>query len=332
MIDVREGDPMDSIRNWRLGGAIVAIGALALIAVAAVGVLTADAGKKKSDKGYLGVYMQELDSDVREGLDLNVSEGVLISGIMDDSPAAEAGLEDGDVIVMFDGKKVTSADDLRDFVSDTEPGTEVKINLIRDGSEATLSLTIGERPDDFFISIGNDHSWSSGDHSWSSGKHNIHISDFLGGPKLGVSATDLNEGLAEYFDTKPESGVLVLEVHDDTVAEGAGVKAGDVIQKIGDDAVTSVDEMRESLGEFEEGDEFDVTVLRKGKTQTLKATMDDAGTFYSWNGKVPQIRIDRKHFRAPRVHVDRYDEDMREELDEMRKELDELKKELKEKS
>jgi len=302
-----------------IGGVAAVAAAVALIAFA-VGALPADAGEKKTDEGYLGVYMQELDSEVKQGLDLKVDEGVLISGIVDESPAAEAGLKDGDVIVTFAGKAVTSPDQLRDLVRDTAPGTEVKVKLVRDGKNKTITLKISDRPEEFW------QSWS-GTH-----RPEIQFSRFLGGPTLGVSAAELNDGLAEYFDTKPESGVLVLEVMEETVAEEAGVKAGDVIQKIDDEDITSVKDLRQSLHDFDEGDEFNISVLRKGKTKTLKATMDDQDMLDVFNGHARHFRMDASHFKVPRMHMERMGEDIREELDELRRELDELKKELKAKS
>jgi transcription initiation factor IIE alpha subunit len=130
--------------------------------------------------------------------------------------------------------------------------------------------------------------------------------------------------------------VLVLEVGDETVAEEAGVKSGDVIQKVGDEEVATVDELRESLEDYEEGDEVPIVVLRKGKKTTLTATMDDPWKELRWSGKrhIDKFKFDglprayQYHWKAPDidVHMDR--DDLREEIDELKKELEELKGEL----
>jgi len=313
----------------------------ALLAAGGAGVLMAgDKDKddktevKDKDDAWLGVYMQDLTRSVREGLDLKVKKGVLINGVADDSPAEKAGLEDGDVIVMFNGRAVESADDLRDAVDDLAPGDEVKIQFIREGETRTVTATLGEEPDDFWVGFGGDDLdglYFDLDRM----QHHLHrglnrgrawMASF-GGPRLGVTTAELTEGLAEYFDTKPESGVLVLDVIDDSVAKAAGVKSGDVIQKIDDTAVTTVDELRKALEDFDEGDEFTVTVLRKGKKVELKATMDDSGEGFAYIS--PEINRLRSHdFRAPRVYVDRSNDELREELNELREELRELKEEL----
>jgi len=293
----------------------------------------AKAGSKGEKKGYLGVYMQELDRDVREGLDLDVKSGVLISGVEDDGPADEAGLKDGDVIVAFNGEKVDDPDDLRDLARDTEPGEVVEIEIIRDGETKKLSLTVGEWPDEpSWVTLG-DLDFDGDDF----GHHfDKMVYAFSPKPRLGVEVTELNDDLAGYFKTKAGAGVLVLKVNEESVALDAGVKAGDVIVMVGDEEVSSVDALRESVEDYEEGDEFAIQVVRKGKKKTLTATMDEAENVFHWSGEpnswnfrqqLPNMHQFR--MRAPHVDID-IDDELREELEEMKKELKEMKKELKE--
>lgn len=311
-------------------GGLAVVLALAMV-IALADAVTAGSGKEK--KGYLGVFMQELDENVREGLDIDVKNGVLISGVEEDSPADEAGLKDGDVIVAFNGKKVDDPDDLRDLVQDTEPGEKVEIELVRDGKSKTLTLTVGEWPDE--------SSWFSlGDLYFDEGKVGRHFDNlvyaFSPKPRLGVEVAELNDDLAGYFKTKAGDGVLVLKVNEESVAEDAGVKAGDVVVQVGDEDVSSVDELRESVEDYEEGDEFAIHVIRKGKKKTLTATMDEVESAFHWSGK-PYVWNYRQHvpkvhkyrMRVPRVELD-IEDDLREELEEMKKELKEMKKELEE--
>ena len=307
----------------------MAVTAGALAAMLAVGV-AADAmaktkkdtktTKEKSESGYIGVYMQELTDDVRKGLDLDVAKGVLISGVADDSPAQEAGLEEGDVVVSFAGKDVATADDLRDAVRDFEPGAQAKLDVVRDGESKSFTVTIGERPE-------------SGSFSFTTpdvdvrGLGDMHRAfAVFGGPRLGIDAHELeNEELGSYFGAK--EGILVLGVADESVAEKAGVKAGDVIQTIDDEKVTDVGDLRDAVRDFDPGDEFTIGVLRKGKAQSLKATMDEQEFSFNysdgstWN----QFRTPRTP-RAPRVHVDR--ESLRDEIDDLKKEIREMKEQL----
>jgi len=309
------------------------VGAAVLVAFAASGSF---AGPGKKNHGYLGVYMQQITSDLREGLDLKKSDkGVLISGVEDDSPADKAGLEDGDVIVEFDGKSVTSPDELRDMVADTEPGSKVEVVVIRDGDRKTFDIVVAERPEGIGTFLWNDDK-DSGSYHWNvfRGDH-PGIASLFTGARLGVEATELNEGLAPYFKTKSGEGVLVLDVQDESVASKAGIKAGDVIQKVGDDSIESVGDLREAVRDFDEGDEFQLTVLRNGRTEKLNATMDEPKMSFLWSGDVPRApHLDRetmKNLREYRVQVDKdVDKNVDKALDELRGEIKELKKEIKE--
>lgn len=277
--------------------------------------------EKKSESGYIGVYMQELTDDVRKGLDIDVTKGVLISGVQDDSPAAEAGIEEGDVVVAFGGKDVDSPDELRDIVRDFEPGSQAKLELVRDGKSQTVTLTVGDRPE------SETFSFVTPDLDGQGFGEMRRAFAMIGGPRLGIDARDIEDDeLASYFGAK--SGILVLDVSDESVAEKAGVKAGDVIQQIGDEKVTDIDDLRDAVREFDEGDEFTIGVLRHGKAQSLKAIMDEQ-EFSFHSGQAPMWREFHHGQRAPRApRMDFNRESLREELDELKRELQEMKEKL----
>jgi len=315
----------------------MAVAAAAALAVALAATAIALPGSKKDDekastksKGYVGVYMQELTKKLRKGLDIDVEDGVLVSGVEDDSPAESAGIKKGDVIVKFAGTDIASSDDLRKLVRKTEPGTKVDVELIRKGEKEKVQLTVGDLPDDFhFAWSGDDFDWS--DMHWAGSPRGFRA--LVMGPRLGVTTAELNTDLAGYFKAKPGEGVLVLEVSEESVAEAAGVKAGDVIQRVGDEKIGEVGDLREAIEDFEEGDTFDIAVLRQGKSQTLKATMDDSAN--SWETSLhmpPMHKFGRNHIRiphAPRVRVERWDDnDLREEMQDLRREIEALKEEL----
>lgn len=323
---------MKTWSSWVRGAARWLPVVVAIVAVAGV----TDAGAKEKEKkrdrdrdrvhsGYIGVYMQELTDDVREGLNIKVAEGVLISGVADDSPAAEAGLDDGDVVVSVNGTKVGAPDDLRRAVRDLEPGAKATLEVVRDGDTRTLTVTVGERPQS---------EWG-----WFSGPDAPRAPEFrrafamMAGPRLGIQAHELSDELGEYFDVKKGEGVLVLGVDEESVAAKAGVEAGDIVQKIDDAKIGDVDDLRESLREFEKGDEFTVTVLRHGKARSLKATMDErTGAEFSRMFDRRGPGAERLHRKAARMHPfatpGPYHEELRKELDDMREELKQLKEKM----
>jgi predicted metalloprotease with PDZ domain len=307
--------------------AAMACGLAAVLALAGVGDAagkekksTKTTSKEKTEQGYIGVYMQDLSDDVRKGLDLDVAEGVLVSGVQDDSPAEKAGLEEGDVIVSFGGKDITSPDQLRDAVEEYQPGATAKMEVVRDGKTESLTVTVGERPEHeaFSFTSPDVEIHGLGD------MHRAFAA--FGGPRLGIDAHVLekDDDLASYFGAK--EGVLVLGVEKESVAAEAGVKAGDVITSIGDETVTDIRDLRDAVRDYEAGDEFTIKVVRKGKTQSLKATMDEQ-EFSFFNGDAPMAR--EWHGRAPRVYAPRAQRDeLRQEINDLKREIQEMKEQL----
>lgn len=288
----------------------------------------------ESGNGYIGVYLQELTSQVKKGLDLKVENGVLVSGVEEDSPADNAGIEDGDVIVRFNGKSVSSADELRSAVRATSPGKAAKVDVVHDGDSKTLTLTVSERPEQETM-----HWESHGDGD----APMMFARDFsmFGGPRLGIQAKELDdEGLASYFGARKGDGLLVLSVDDESVAGKAGVKAGDIISKVGDDKIEDTQDVRHALKDYDKGDKFDITVIRHGKSQALKATMDEDHEFafdavapetFHWRGMMPP-RAPRAPM-APRVYVTPgHRDELRRELDDLKQQIQELKEQLEDKN
>lgn len=282
----------------------------------------------ESGNGYIGVYMQDLTADVRKGLDLKVDKGVLVSGVEEDSPADKAGIEDGDVIVRFNGSAVSSPDDLRAAVRAVAPGQSAKVDIVHEGDSRTVTVTVSERPEPesgTWPSFNEDEDFAPRVFT-----HNFAMS----GPRLGVEAHDLeDDGLASYFGARKGDGILVLSVDDESVAGKAGVKPGDIISKVGNDKIEDTRDIRDALKNYNQGDQFDITVMRHGKAQSLKATMDDQDRDVSI--RVPRYDKYLEHFAprgapmTPRVYVSpRVQDDMRRELDDLKQQVQELKEQL----
>jgi len=311
--------------------------AAGLALVVAVGVFVASAQAKRDGdtkvrdkrtvrvsnmegKGYLGVRMQELTDEMRKGLNVRADHGVLVSDVIAESPAKEAGLEEGDIIIRFNGKKVESPEQLRELVADTEAGDDVEVEIVRDERQKTLHVTIAEWPE-------NGYSFSMDDFDWEDMPRFVHA--FI--PKrLGVNIANINSDLAPYFGVQPDEGVLILRVDDDTMAEKMGLKAGDVIKEINGKSIDSAGDIRNALEDVDVGDEVQVTVVRNKETQTLKGEMQENESYrnlrnaFRWYG-----RGDAPH--APHMVMPRMqdNEELRKEIDQLREELDQLKQEMK---
>ena len=104
------------------------------------------------DKGYvtrawLGVYIQEIDSEIAEAFDIDTRNGALITDVVEDSPAENAGIQEGDVIVAFNGKTIANPANLKNVVSLTAPESTNKVELVRDGKTKVMDVVLEELPD-----------------------------------------------------------------------------------------------------------------------------------------------------------------------------------------
>ncbi len=127
--------------------------AAGLLAVLMIAVVTLGCGqtmsrtyvyKNSSRQGWLGVELQDVDSHLKAKKHLDVDEGAYVSGVVDESPAQKAGIEEGDVITKFDGKTIDDSEDLMNAVRRVKPKTEVKIDVVRGKDRKTLTATIGK--------------------------------------------------------------------------------------------------------------------------------------------------------------------------------------------
>ena len=210
-----------------------------------------------SRKGYLGVSIERLSKEDRD--DLGVSHGVLVTRVVAMSPADKAGILEDDVIQYFAGNKIRRPDNLVDAVRQTKPKSTVKVTCMRDGKRMDLDVTVGKlRTPPFF-------SWGDGDHFIMRGR----------GAYLGVQLHGMNEDLAGYFNVQEDGGALVLDVEEDSPASEAGIKAGDVIVAIDGDEVMDPQDAHDILSDFEEGDEVEITIIRKKQKQSINVKLDE---------------------------------------------------------
>jgi len=185
-------------------------------------------------RGFLGVGIQQVTPELAQMFNLPNQSGALVGEVRPKTPAAQAGIEAGDVITEFDGKKVNDSRHLRLMVSQTLPGTKVKLKLIREDKdkkkfvEVPLAVTLGELPTEQLAMRGE-----------RGGRDNTPArSEVLDG--LGV--TDLDNGTRNQYKVPDEiRGALVTEVSPDSAAFEAGLRPGDVIVEINRQRVRDAD-------------------------------------------------------------------------------------------
>jgi serine protease Do len=166
-------------------------------------------------RGFMGVNIQDVTPTLAEKFGVKEHDGAIVSEVTPNSPAAKAGLKDGDVIVEFDGKPVRDSRHLKLQVAETAPGKDVPVKVDRDGSEKELTVTLKEFPQDKDLAKNNAADHSSGD------------------PTDGITVDELNSAARQQFNIPNNvKGALVSEVDPDSAGAAAGIQAGDVILEI----------------------------------------------------------------------------------------------------
>ena len=202
-------------------------------------------------RGWLGVSIQDLTPELASQFGLGDTKGVLVSDVMDDSPAKKAGFERADVIVEYDGKPMDSPAHLRNAVAQTAVGKKVTVKIIRDKKPKTIELTIAEQPKSMTQASEEDGGESAAPT----------------GVLSGLDVRELTEELASRYGLKSsERGAVVVRVKPGTSAEEIGVREGDLIMEINREAVTSVKAYEKIAGKLPKDHPVLLLLKRQGRT------------------------------------------------------------------
>jgi serine protease Do len=188
-------------------------------------------------RGYLGLQMKDLDDrELAERLGVNSNGGVLVTQIFENTPAAKAGLKEGDVIVNLAGKPVKEGRDLQGVVAHLPLHQPVQVGIIRDGKPKTLEVTIQEQPQDF----GNERVPMRRVPQKSTATTSVD--------KIGVELSDLTPDLAEQLGFKDNvKGAVITRVDRDGVAAETGLTRGMLISQVNRHTVASAAEAQEQI-------------------------------------------------------------------------------------
>jgi serine protease Do len=171
-------------------------------------------------RGKLGVEIQEVTADLAQSFGLAKTEGALVAGIEKGTPAEKAGIQQGDVIVGFNGRPVRNEHELPSMVAETGIGKTVSVDLIRNGKRMSIPVTIAELKDTETASAKPEEA----------------------GGDWGMSVGAITPEVSKQFGLQTTEGVVVRGVRPDTPAADAGLQQGDVITKIGEDKISSMDD------------------------------------------------------------------------------------------
>ncbi len=199
-------------------------------------------------RGWLGVEIQPVTSDIAESLGLSADKGALVASVQDSAPAKKAGIVAGDVITQVDGKDVQSSRDLARMIGAYQPGKSVDVTLWRSGKSETVKVDLGTMP-------GASQQASAGDEqSAPSQEEGQSLAD------LGLTVTKADDG----------RGLVVTDVDPDSAAADRGIQAGDVIVAVNSQEVNGSEDVSKAMAEAEKAGR---------KSVLVQITRDDANRF-----------------------------------------------------
>jgi len=166
-------------------------------------------------RGYFGVNIQDITPEMAKSLKLERDiKGVIIADIVPSGPADRGGIEQGDIIIRFDGERIETVSELRNRVAATDPGTTVKVGVVRNKVELELSVRIGELE-----------------------KAEQAAAEKSGSIILGLVVEKVDEDTAARLGLRKATGVVITDVSPGSAAENAGLERGDIIFRVGNVAV-----------------------------------------------------------------------------------------------
>jgi serine protease Do len=234
-----------------------------------------------SSQGYLGVDLADVDQEKAQTLKLKEVRGAVITLIDHDAPAGKIGLKVNDVVLELNGQTVEGAEQLRRMLREIPAGRKVSLEISREGNAQTLTVELANRKamehevwnrigagGDVFGTGPGMAMMGEGDSPLPGG---FHLPFFGSSLNVGALVEPLTSQMAEYLGVP--GGLMVKQVAHKSEAEAAGLKAFDVILKVGPDAIASMADWERALHSHQ-GKTVQVTVLRERKQQTLSLQVD----------------------------------------------------------
>ena len=197
-------------------------------------------------RGWLGVSIQEVTSELAEALGMEVPKGALISQIIADSPAENSGLKEEDVILFFDGEEIFYSADLPLTVGAIRPDSKVNAMILRDGLKKTITVTVGELPKDPALAF------------------NETQQNFLGL----VVEDQINDGRRLFIE-----GVMVTSIDPDGLAYKSGIRRGDIVYSLGRAKIINVNEFKEILSSLDQEKSTTIGISRNGNKRILSLNL-----------------------------------------------------------
>ncbi|HUL21749.1 MAG TPA: DegQ family serine endoprotease [Thermodesulfobacteriota bacterium] len=198
-------------------------------------------------RGWLGVSIQEVTPELAKSFGLKEGKGALVAQVVSGSPAEKAGIEQGDIIVGFDGKDIANSKDLPRMVASTPVGKDVTIKLSRDGKVLDRQVKVGEMEEKAGVAKAPSTKKS-----------------------LGITVQNLTPEIAKGLGLKKETGVVVTGVEPGSPAADAGIRTGDVIREVNRKPVKDVQDFIQKIEKAKDQDNV-LLFLQRGQNNMFAA-------------------------------------------------------------
>lgn len=196
--------------------------------------------KGKVTRGWMGVKIQRMTSELAKLFQLDRKMGALVANVDGNSPAQKAGIERGDIIVEYDGRAIEEMDDLPRMVAITPIGKNVKVKVIRDGQEKTLDIVIGEPQEE----------------------KEVELQEKVKG-ELGMSLKEITPGLTKELNLSEQEGVYVSQIEPGSPAHESGIQRGDIIKEVNRKPIKTLDDFNKVVNYMKKGESLLLLIKRK---------------------------------------------------------------------
>lgn len=304
---------------------------LAIASILVVGSNNAPAREQEQPraKAWLGVSIRDVTEKVAKENKLADESGAFVMEVVDHSPADSAGIEEKDIIVEFGQHKVDDADGLMKAVGKSKVGDKINVVFFRKGEKKNTQVVLAKFP-----------RRKEAPYTVDNLLHRMRI--FANRSDQGMQLMELNDQLGEYFGVTNGAGILVEKVKKGSAAEKAGIKAGDVLLKVGKRTIDDLEDVSKALSKYDQDDKVDFEVLRKGSNKIcpLEIAKDrDNSPFKFFRHGSPDGEMFRgspfeeNHFEIP--HWDNQDnriefQDFRPDMKTLERNLQNMEKSFKE--
>jgi serine protease Do len=199
----------------------------------------------KVTRGWLGVTIQRITPELAESLGLEKSRGALVGNVAEGSPAAQAGIQVGDVIVEYNGEPVEDSSALPILVARTEVGKSVKATVIRDKKKVPVTIKVGELKEEEVVAAAPQTG------------------------RLGLTVQNVTPQVAESLGLPRAQGVVVTAVQPQSAAAEAGIRRGDVLLEINRKSISNADEFLKLVNQAKAGENLLILISRGGNNLFL---------------------------------------------------------------